>query len=195
MGDDGGGHWLVRMECRPAGWYVCLPLLIFPCTIKSRSSLLAQAHPVVPEKGRKTVVLVVTLVPLFSTLFLHSLSLNTHPTADYIEKFRIIRAKARCTIKTRKRESWCRCVSSINNRTSMKKVSTVIRKISGKYSSTKIHHLDVNGDEVTDIPDISNSLGNTFSQDSSSQHCQKFDSYWHKAENNRSSLNSKNLET
>jgi len=28
-----------------AGWSVCLPLLIFPCTIKSRSSLLAPAHP------------------------------------------------------------------------------------------------------------------------------------------------------
>jgi len=33
------------MECRPAGWSVCLPLLIFPCSIKSRSSLLAPAHP------------------------------------------------------------------------------------------------------------------------------------------------------
>jgi len=47
MGDDGGGHWLVRMEWRPAGWSVCLPLLIFPCTIKSRSSLLAPAQTVV----------------------------------------------------------------------------------------------------------------------------------------------------
>ena len=45
MGDGGGGHWLVRTEWRPAGWSVCLPLLIFPCTIKSRSSLLAPAHP------------------------------------------------------------------------------------------------------------------------------------------------------
>jgi len=45
MGDDGGGHWLVRMEWRPAGWSVCLPLLIFHCTTKSRSSLLALAHP------------------------------------------------------------------------------------------------------------------------------------------------------
>ena len=44
-GDGGGGHWLVRMECRPAGWSVCQPLLTFPCTIKSRSSLLAPAHP------------------------------------------------------------------------------------------------------------------------------------------------------
>jgi len=33
------------MQWRPAGWSVGLPLLIFPCTIKSRSSLLAPAHP------------------------------------------------------------------------------------------------------------------------------------------------------
>jgi len=46
----GGGHWLVQMEWRPAGWSVCLPLLIFPCNIKSRSSLLAPAHPGDPGK-------------------------------------------------------------------------------------------------------------------------------------------------
>ena len=50
MGDGGGGHWLVRMEWRPAGWSVCLPLLISPCTIKSGSSLLALAHPGGPGK-------------------------------------------------------------------------------------------------------------------------------------------------
>jgi len=33
---------------QPAGW--CLPLLIFPCSIKPRSSLLAPAHPVGPGK-------------------------------------------------------------------------------------------------------------------------------------------------
>ena len=49
-GDGGGGHWLVWMEWRPAGWSVCLPLLIFPCTIKSRSSLLVPAHPGGPGK-------------------------------------------------------------------------------------------------------------------------------------------------
>ena len=49
-GDGGGGHWLVRMDGRPAGWSVCLRLLIFPCTIKSRSSLLAPAHPGGPGK-------------------------------------------------------------------------------------------------------------------------------------------------
>ena len=44
------GHWLFWMEWRLAGWWVCLPLLILPCTIKSRSSLLAPAHPDGPGK-------------------------------------------------------------------------------------------------------------------------------------------------
>jgi len=37
--------WLATMEWRPAGWSVYLPLLIFPCSIKSRRSLLAPANP------------------------------------------------------------------------------------------------------------------------------------------------------
>ena len=41
---------LVWLKWRPAGWSVCLPLLIFPCTVKSRSSLLAPAHPGSPGK-------------------------------------------------------------------------------------------------------------------------------------------------
>jgi len=49
-GDGGGGHWLARMEWHPAGWSVCLLLLIFRCTIKSRSSLLAPPHPGGPGK-------------------------------------------------------------------------------------------------------------------------------------------------
>jgi len=48
--DGGGGHWLLRMEWRQARWWVCLPLLIIPCTIKSRSFLVAPAHPVGPGK-------------------------------------------------------------------------------------------------------------------------------------------------
>jgi len=51
MGDGGGGHWLVWMAWRPAGWSVCLPLLISRCTIKSRSSLLALVHPSGPGKS------------------------------------------------------------------------------------------------------------------------------------------------
>jgi len=44
------GTVLVRIEWRPARGSVCLPLLIFPCTIKSRSSLLVPAHPGGPGK-------------------------------------------------------------------------------------------------------------------------------------------------
>ena len=51
--DGGGGHWLVPMEWRSAGWSVYLRLLIFPCTTKCRSSLLAPAHPGGP--GKRTI--------------------------------------------------------------------------------------------------------------------------------------------
>jgi len=44
-GDGGVGHWLVQMQWRPVS------LLISPCTIKSRSTLLALAHPGGPGKG------------------------------------------------------------------------------------------------------------------------------------------------
>jgi len=50
MGDDGDEHCSVRMDWRPAVWSVCLPLLIFPCTITSRSSLLAPVHSGGPGK-------------------------------------------------------------------------------------------------------------------------------------------------
>jgi len=44
-------NWLVWMKWHPAGWSVCLPLLISPCTIKSRCCLLASAHPGGPRKS------------------------------------------------------------------------------------------------------------------------------------------------
>ena len=54
----------------------------------------------------------------------------------------------------------------------------MIRKISGKPTGTKIHHLHVNNSEVTDIPDIANSLAQTFSDNSSSeQYSTKFQSF------------------
>ena len=55
-GDGGVGHWLVQMEWCPGGWSVCLPLLVFPCTIKSRSSILVPDYPDGP--GKRVVVVV-----------------------------------------------------------------------------------------------------------------------------------------
>jgi len=51
MRDGEDGHWLVRMEWRPAGWSMYLPLLISPCTVKFRSSLLAPDDSDGPGKG------------------------------------------------------------------------------------------------------------------------------------------------
>jgi len=75
MGDGGGGQWLVRMEWRQGKWSVCLPLLIIRCTIKSRSSLLAPAHRVVPEKGpqnRCVCVLILLLQVLLLLVWFNS---------------------------------------------------------------------------------------------------------------------------
>jgi len=41
---------VARLILSPFGLFMGLPLLIFPCTIKSRSSLQAPAHPVGPGK-------------------------------------------------------------------------------------------------------------------------------------------------
>jgi len=46
-----GWEWLgENAQIMKWGCTTCLPLLIFPCTIKSRSSLLAPAHPGGPRK-------------------------------------------------------------------------------------------------------------------------------------------------
>ena len=55
MGDGGGGHWLVRMEWRPAGWSLCLPVNL-PLHHKSPEVLFW--HRLTQKKGRKTAVVV-----------------------------------------------------------------------------------------------------------------------------------------
>jgi len=63
MGDGGGGHWLVQMEWHLARWSVSLPLLIFPCTIKSRSFSSGTGSPGWSrKKDRETVVVVVVVI-------------------------------------------------------------------------------------------------------------------------------------
>jgi len=54
--DGGGGHWLVRMEWRPARWSMCLLLLIFPCNISPEVVFWHRLTWVARKKGSKTVV-------------------------------------------------------------------------------------------------------------------------------------------
>ena len=58
---------------------MCLPLLIFSCTIKSRSSLFwHRLTRVIPEKGRKTVVVVVVIIIIIIIISLdHEISLSS----------------------------------------------------------------------------------------------------------------------
>jgi len=72
----------------------------------------------------------------------------------------------------------------------------MIRKISGKPTGTKIPHLHVNNSEVTGIPDIANSLAQTFCDNSSSeQYSTKFQSFCRQAENNPLNFKSNDTET
>jgi len=86
-----------------------------------------------------------------------------YPTSAIIENLRIIRAKARRTIKSTRCQSWQSFVSKINSRISIKKVWTMVCKIAGKPSISPIRHLQVNDVEITDLPDIANTIAQTFS--------------------------------
>jgi len=125
---------------------------------------------------------------------------ETSPTSTNTENYKTIRVKARHTIKTTQHQSWHTYVlSKINSKTPIKNVWSMIpmiHKISSKPTGTKIPHLHVNNNEVTDIPDIANSLAQTFSDNSSSkQYSTKFQSFSHQAENNPLNFKSNNTKT
>ena len=94
---------------------------------------------------------------------------NNRPTHDNLNNYRIFRAKARRTIKESKKKSWKQYVSKLNSRTSIKKVWDMVRKIQGKGKSSSLGHLNVNNKKVTSKKDISNTLADAFSKNSSSE--------------------------
>ncbi|ESO88222.1 hypothetical protein LOTGIDRAFT_175894 [Lottia gigantea] len=94
--------------------------------------------------------------------------LERSPTDNNVASFRIARAKARRTIRQAKRSSWQEYVSRINSRTSCKSVWDRIRRIKGKADTISVNHLQIDGSTLTTLPDIANSLGHTFSYNSSS---------------------------
>jgi len=58
MGDGGGGHWLVRMEWRPAGWSVPASVNL-PLNHKAQKFSSGTGSPGLSrKKGRKMVVCV-----------------------------------------------------------------------------------------------------------------------------------------
>ncbi|GFV37406.1 uncharacterized protein TNCV_3956531 [Trichonephila clavipes] len=81
--------------------------------------------------------------------------------------FNKARARARKIHQQRKRESWIKYVSNITCSTSSKEIWNKIRKLSGKYSASPVSMLVSNGVSVNTIPDIVNTLAETFAKTSS----------------------------
>jgi len=66
----------------------------------------------------------------------------------------------------------------------------MVRKITVKPSASPIRHLKVNNVEVSDFPDIANTIAQTFSNNSSpGKYSNKFQSFCRRAENQQLKLN------
>ena len=73
-----------------------------------------------------------------------------NPTPGNINEYKNCHVNAHKIIKENKRKSWHEYVSKLNVKTPAKKVWEMIRKISGKQSSTTIHHLENDGTKITE---------------------------------------------
>jgi len=78
MGDGGGGHCLVRMEWRPVGWSVCLPLLIFPCTIKSNGKSKTVVCVPEPLRPARTISLSTVCAAAYERFLGHTTFVTRH---------------------------------------------------------------------------------------------------------------------
>jgi len=92
------------------------------------------------------------------------------PTSENIDRYKIIRANTRKTIKSTQRQSWQNFVSSINSRTSLKKVWNMINKTAGKRSSAEVKQLQTDDKEITSVTDIADTLAEIFSEIFSTSH-------------------------
>ena len=86
-----------------------------------------------------------------------------------LNSFKLLRAKARKTIKKAKKISWQNYVNKLNSSNETNTVWKMIHKISGKNQSTPLKHLIKDNTQVTNIKDIANTLAETFSPNSSSK--------------------------
>ena len=117
------------------------------------------------------------------------------PCHSKLSSFRLHRAKARRTIKSKKRASWKQFVSSINNRTPMNKIWNMINRIKGRKNSATVKHLLVNDNLITDKVQIANTLGKQLSHNSSSDQCSdQFLKYKQKDEKKKINFSSPNEE-
>ena len=93
-----------------------------------------------------------------------------NPLKEKLNDIKVFRAKARRTIRASKRNSWKSYISKINNRTPIKKVWDMVRKISGKFKPPNYTYLNIDDEEKASAKkDIADTLGSTFMRNSSSR--------------------------
>ena len=120
---------------------------------------------------------------------------NLQPSAENLNNFKIHRAKTRRVIKTSKKTSWRNYVNKLKSSSKSKKVWDMIRKISGKNTSSPIKHLSKNHIKATNKKDIADLLAKTFSKNSSSKNYSKtFQNIKRNAEKTKLNFKSNNLE-
>jgi hypothetical protein len=119
---------------------------------------------------------------------------NSQPSPQNLDLFRMSRAKAKRTIREEKRASWQTYLSKLKTRTSVKKASNMVRKISGKTSITTISYLKHANKLITDIKNISNTLASTFAYNSSQNYTPKFQQFKQQKEKQPLNFKSKNDE-
>ena len=95
-------------------------------------------------------------------------SFKTNITSENLSNFKIARAKARRACRENKRASWQQYVSRLNSRTTLKSTWDMVRRISGKYKANTVSHLRANHNDISDVREICNTLGERFSFNSSS---------------------------
>ena len=92
-----------------------------------------------------------------------------YPNVNNKMRVKLTQAQCRQKFRRKKRQSFRKFTSSITTKVHSKKVWSMVQKLTGKKVPSYLHHLkDEQGNLITDPDDISNKLGNTFSNNSSS---------------------------
>ena len=92
-----------------------------------------------------------------------------HHTTEKLNIYKIKHARARRVFRESMKNTWTNYVSKLNDRTPIKKTWDMIRKITGKGQSNGITQIVKDGQTITNIKQISNTLGDTLSSNSSSK--------------------------
>ncbi len=118
-----------------------------------------------------------------------------YPSGTNLLKYKAAYAKARRTIRRAKRQSWSEYVSMLNSRTPIKKTWDMVRKISGKFSSSPVKYLETEHGKATSNKDIADALGSAFAKNSSTaNYTDKFKNFKQQAERKKITFNTKEEE-